>query len=511
MRVKTFKFLRDATCPHVNHSENWTGKCAIPMYFTQFGLKDEKVLSKEGHMVTYPNIFPSYDEVNELKKKERMQKVEEMYQREDIGTDAQYVMKNMEENITKFFEKAQKKGIIKDDDIQHCACGGDGSKKGEWAKKSSNNFWNFLLKIKGCNERAAHLLLIYGEGKDNYKSMSHQLTKISHILKNMEEKGVKIHGKHYRVQFHLVGDWKFLRTVLGLSDSPQTAAFCCWCLVTKDDDQFDSEIPKRTFDLEKHEPGQVTICIFAWIPWGRIHPDLLHGETNMLKPVFSYMHDEYPEEVELKIKEAGLGVSFSESQKGKKVSLVGGTFEEFMNTFHTFKDVITKVAERRSESQTIESDLTFQESTCILKLFKMFIHFWNWSNEKRKSFQSNFLSHNPEISFDFCSVMTDEEIISTLEEYKYTFGNNGFYPHFLGNEGLQQSKTCNLMDYTTQSIESMNSEIKFLIERSNKARTGADYIMQFLYVFLKKQDFFFLGLPDYEFKFPISEADVHYV
>ena len=83
-------------------------------------------------------------------------------------------------------------------------------------------------------------------------------------------------------------------------------------------------------------------------------------------------------------------------------------------------------------------------------------------------------------------------------------------PHFLGNEGLEQSRMYKLADYSTQSIEAMNHEIKLLIAKSNKSRTGADYVQQFLYIFLKKQDYYFNGLPDYTFKFPITDGDIQY-
>jgi len=226
--------------------------------------------------------------------------------------------------------------------------------------------------------------------------------------------------------------------------------------------------------------------------------------------------------LEKKLKDKGVGVSISKSEeKGLKVSLIGGALQSLMDDFDEFKGLLLEAKTKRSNDDPLGPEEMQEEGVTvthadqiqsILKIYRIFLHYWQTPQETILKFQENFRKKNPEYSdFDFTKTINREETVDALNEYMLGFDSKGFYPHFLGVHGWQQNQIYDVKDFSSQSIESMNSQVKFLIERSNKTRKESDYIQQFLYTFHVKQNHFFNGFPNLSFQLQITQEDVHYL
>jgi hypothetical protein len=77
-----------------------------------------------------------------------------------------------------------------------------------------------------------HYCFAIMDGGEDYDKMKHTMGGVLKDVDALEGTVHEIDGIKYKIELYLSGDWKFLRTVLGVS-GPNRFYFCPWCLCNK--------------------------------------------------------------------------------------------------------------------------------------------------------------------------------------------------------------------------------------------------------------------------------------
>ena len=257
--VKSFKYLRNHLNPHVaGHKE-----CPIPQSFTAFCFQDKKI--------PFPQFFCSYDKLSKEKEEEKNKIIDEWFEKFNVGANLGYRLKNPQENIAKYLLEMKKSGHLKQFDekkVIDIILGGDGSSKGGFSKRSSNNFVIYAMKLPGCDERALHLPLVFVEGSESYELIKDSHTPIFDALNLQQGTKSTLDGVEYTLNFHQIGDWKYLRLLFGLSEAAGCKEFCVWDFKKQEDPKTIPCSNKRTGISD--ESGQLRPPLISWIDKGNL-------------------------------------------------------------------------------------------------------------------------------------------------------------------------------------------------------------------------------------------------